>query len=55
MWLPRRKGLRQHSELPEGCYHHPVVILTPQASLTDEVVVLIVCAVRYEGMNDAVV
>ncbi|KAK4158407.1 hypothetical protein C8A00DRAFT_28687 [Chaetomidium leptoderma] len=41
MWLPQRDGLRKHSELPEGCYGHPVVVLSPQASATDDVVILI--------------
>ncbi|GAB1317190.1 hypothetical protein MFIFM68171_07400 [Madurella fahalii] len=41
MWLPRRDGLRNHSELPSGCYEHPVVILSPRASTADKVVILI--------------
>ncbi|KAK4097463.1 hypothetical protein N658DRAFT_289369 [Parathielavia hyrcaniae] len=32
MWLPRLEGLPDHSELPRGCYHHPVVILSEQSS-----------------------
>ncbi|GAB1311886.1 hypothetical protein MFIFM68171_02096 [Madurella fahalii] len=41
MWLPRRDGLHNHSELPSGCYEHPVVVLSPQASAADKVVILI--------------
>jgi hypothetical protein len=42
MWLPRRNRLPDHPELPEGCYQHPVVILSEQPSATGDVVVLIV-------------
>ncbi|KXX74695.1 hypothetical protein MMYC01_207952 [Madurella mycetomatis] len=41
MWLPRRDVLRSHSELPSGCYEHPVVILSPQPLSTGKVVILI--------------
>lgn len=32
MRLPSQDGLPTHSKLPEGCYQHPVVILSPRAS-----------------------
>ncbi len=41
--LPPRGGLPpHHPELPEGCYKHPVVVLSPKASCRNDVVVLLV-------------
>ncbi len=47
MWLPPREELQGRgiaTNLDEGVYDHPVVILSHQA-LNDRVVVLIVCLV----------
>ncbi|KAH6844653.1 hypothetical protein B0I37DRAFT_355203 [Chaetomium sp. MPI-CAGE-AT-0009] len=55
MWLPLRKDLPRHvhSELPDGCYGHPVVILSPQASLPGhQVVVLIVTSFGETDVRD---
>ncbi|AEO63740.1 uncharacterized protein THITE_2126199 [Thermothielavioides terrestris NRRL 8126] len=53
MWLPPRDGLETHAELPEGCYDHPVVILSPQASPPDDyVVVLIVTSFDETDIRD---
>ncbi len=40
--LPPREGLPDHSELPDGCYNHPVVVLSSRASSQNDVVVLLV-------------
>lgn len=54
MWLPALDGLPTHSKLPELCYDHPVVILSPQASSpTDNVVVLIVGALLLGRVHEA--
>ncbi|KAK3290964.1 uncharacterized protein B0H64DRAFT_411037 [Chaetomium fimeti] len=42
MWLPPREDLPRHAELPKGCYGHPVVILSPQASLPAHCVVVLI-------------
>ncbi len=40
--LPPRKGLPAHPKLHEGCYEHPVVVLSQTASSRNDVVVLLV-------------
>ena len=42
LWLPPRERLPPHREIPEGCYNHPVVVLSPKAARGDDVVVVLV-------------
>ncbi|EAQ91939.1 hypothetical protein CHGG_00174 [Chaetomium globosum CBS 148.51] len=41
LWLPQLNDLPRHDEIGEGCYGHPVVVLSPRALPSDDVVVLI--------------
>lgn len=51
MWLPGLAELGTHSTIPEGCYGHPVVILSPETHHKDEVAVLMVCRSHPEDLE----
>ena len=53
--MPQKNGLRSHSQIPDGCYDHPVVILSARAaSVTDDVSILIVRMVGFLEREEGV-
>lgn len=55
LWLPeKQERLPLHSNIPDGCYYHPVVILSPETSSSGEVVVLIVRVTCLSEQSDDV-
>ncbi|KAH6649499.1 hypothetical protein F5144DRAFT_588201 [Chaetomium tenue] len=41
LWLPQLNDLPRQAQIGKGCYGHPVVVLSPRALPSDDVVVLI--------------
>lgn len=49
MWLPRKKEISVETALRDGCYHHPVVILSP-TPVNGKVVILMITSLQGQDL-----